>query len=344
MASLPALFSITIFLIAIIHLSAQECSEDGICIAQDDVRIPKYANRDGRPAEAIDDCFDKHEQCPAFVKQGECEKNPGWMIINCPLGCNACHLRDASARCSRDVLNTTHTAALYPGRLNEIFERIARNENNEFGEVTVLSRDPWVVTFDDFMNVDETNALVNVVEYWERSTDTGRMNKFGEVGRVLSDSRTSSNSWCREKCESNPHVRSIIDRIAYTTSVPVPNYESFQVLRYEIGQYYKPHHDTGGSQMRLACGPRILTFFLYLSDVEEGGETAFPKLDISVSPKRGKALMWPGVMSDNPNVIDHRTIHEARPVTRGLKYAANTWIHQYDFKTANLWGCTGSFD
>ena len=56
------------------------------------------------------------------------------------------------------------------------------------------------------------------------------------------------------------------------------------------GQRYGVHHDYGGSDRKLACGPRILTFFLYLSDVEEGGETAFPSMGISVKPKKGKVI------------------------------------------------------
>lgn len=60
------------------------------------------------------------------------------------------------------------------------------------------------------------------------------------------------------------------------------------------------HHDYGREDVGLACGPRILTFFLYLSDVEEGGETAFPKLNISVRPKKGTALLWPSTLDENP--------------------------------------------
>ena len=47
---------------------------------------------------------------------------------------------------------------------------------------------------------------------------------------------------------------------------------SNQVLRYETGQKYVTHHDFGQEDNSKPCGPRILTFFLYLSDVEEGWE------------------------------------------------------------------------
>jgi prolyl 4-hydroxylase len=98
------------------------------------------------------------------------------------------------------------------------------------------------------------------------------------------------------------------------------------------------------SQTLLASGPRILTFFLYLSDVEEGGYTNFPNLGIAVQPKKGRALLWPSTTTANPNVIDGRTLHEAQPVISGVKYAANAWIHLYNFQIPNLWGCTGTFD
>jgi prolyl 4-hydroxylase len=116
------------------------------------------------------------------------------------------------------------------------------------------------------------------------------------------------------------------------------------VLHYDVGQYYKTHHDYGAEDNGLACGPRILTFFLYLSDVEKGGETNFPNLNIAVKPKRGRALLWPSVLDSDVTAIDIRTRHEAKPVIQGVKYAANAWIHLYNYAIPNLWACTGSID
>jgi prolyl 4-hydroxylase len=64
----------------------------------------------------------------------------------------------------------------------------------------------------------------------------------------------------------------------------------------------------------------MLTLFLYLNDVEEGGETNFPKVDVTVQPKKGSALLWPSVLDEDPEKKDFRTDHEALPVLKGIKY------------------------
>ena len=116
-----------------------------------------------------------------------------------------------------------------------------------------------------------------------------------------------------------------------------------QVLKYEVGQFYHEHHDQNAPKLS-AWGPRLYTFFMYLNDVEMGGETRFTKLNISVKPKKGSAILWPSVLDHDPTVRDERTHHEALPVISGVKFAANHWIHQYDYVTPSHWGCTGSFE
>lgn len=41
---------------------------------------------------------------------------------------------------------------------------------------------------------------------------------------------------------------------------------------------------------------------------------------------------------------DPRTNHQAQPVTKGVKLAANAWVHLHNFRVPNHWGCTGVFD
>lgn len=91
--------------------------------------------------------------------------------------------------------------------------------------------------------------------------------------------------------------------------------------------------------MEFAFGPRVYTMFIYLSDVESGGSTAFPSLGIAVEPKKGKALLWPSVLDKDTMKMDIRTMHEAQPVRVGVKHAANAWLHQRDFRTPHSKGC-----
>ena len=75
-----------------------------------------------------------------------------------------------------------------------------------------------------------------------------------------------------------------------------------------------------------------------------GGGTRFTALNVTVRPKRGRALIWPSVYDDDPTAKDRysdpRTHHEALPVKRGTKFSANLWIHAYDFQRPKAAGCT----
>ena len=86
-------------------------------------------------------------------------------------------------------------------------------------------------------------------------------------------------------------------------------------------------------------GPRVLTAYLYLNDVEAGGGTNFPQLDITVMPKRGRLLLWPSVLDEDPNKKDYSTTHQALPVEAGEKYGANGWLHLRNFVDSLGKGC-----
>ena len=232
--------------------------EEGVCIAENGnectnpssppqaVKIAKGSNEQGKPPEVDPSaCEDRVSACPGYGNAGECERNPGWMIVNCPHTCKACHLRDYKARCGRQFLNISTEPIYKPGDMHNMFASIVDRFSDRY-EVNVVSESPWVITLDNFLTVEETDALVSTVEgTWERSTDTGSANAFGETGRTLSKGRTSSNAWCRAPCLANPHVQSAIAKIEEVTYIPSAHYESFQILQYDAGQFYNTHHDMG---------------------------------------------------------------------------------------------------
>jgi prolyl 4-hydroxylase len=104
--------------------------------------------------------------------------------------------------------------------------------------------------------------------------------------------------------------------------------EVIQGQYYKIGEEFKAHTDYFESdQFRVYAadrGQRTYTFFIYLNDVEEGGETEFLNLGIKIRPKQGLAVIWNNLNSEGvPNL---NTIHRAHPVLRGYKCVITKWF------------------
>lgn len=291
---------------------------------------------------ACQDCQDTNPSCPAFAAAYNgfgCEDNPAYMIDVCAKSCNTCHLRDLAVRCA-GIENEPR--ALRPGDLNATFQRALSLPGLN---AEVLSHDPWILRFPKFLTEDEIAFLLDPKihgEEWKEASDQGGLDERGRVKQVYSSHRSTGVKWCGLQCHEHPVGKRLRARISELTRVHPHYFESFQFLRYTKGQYYKSHHDSASTDTNSPSGHRIYTFFLYLSDVESGGDTTFPQLDIRVKPERGSAILWPSVYNHDPAETDLRTSHQAEVVEAGTKYSSNIWIHQGPYTLAHYLACSRS--
>lgn len=87
-------------------------------------------------------------------------------------------------------------------------------------------------------------------------------------------------------------------------------HEGTQLVHYVPGGHYRAHSDVGRMTRN-----RYYTVLCYLNDGFEGGGTRFPSLDYRVTPRCGKAILFPSGY-----------LHGGEPVTSGEKYVLVSWI------------------
>ena len=189
---------------------------------------------------------------------------------------------------------------------------------------------PSILKYENVFTSNECNQIMALaLPNLERS-------KLG-AQQSIDNTRTSNQTWLKN--DALPCIKRMSTFVSKLSQLPVANQEQWQILRYRPGQEYKPHYDSCNiithdyadcvkEEIMLKWGKRVCTFFIYLNDVEDGGETYFTKLNKMYKPKQGNAIFWSNLTDDQLSAHPYSQ-HGGMPVKKGEKWAINVWVRQH---------------
>ena len=134
-----------------------------------------------------------------------------------------------------------------------------------------------------------------------------------------------------EDCQLLKKVR---DRICQIHNWEKNKTEKFQFAFYDVGDFYHAHYDafdikniTSLSSSIRDSGQRIITNIIYLNSTSEGGDTYFPRLNLSIKPKSGNLLAFQNCI-EGTNFLNPYSIHESKKVLKGKKWILSLWLRE----------------
>ncbi|MDE2436378.1 MAG: 2OG-Fe(II) oxygenase [Sphingomonadales bacterium] len=171
----------------------------------------------------------------------------------------------------------------------------------------------------DFVTPDECERLMAMID---RTATPSQIldHGYNEVWRT---------SYSGDVDVNDTFVQMIERRIDDLLGIPHEWGETMQGQRYEPGQEFREHMDWFWTKAPYfkdetrRGGQRSFTAMIYLNDVEEGGETAFVNLGMSIPPQRGVLLAWNNGTPDGS--LNQFTLHAGTPVVKGTKYIITKW-------------------
>ncbi|XP_055943211.1 prolyl 4-hydroxylase subunit alpha-1-like [Argiope bruennichi] len=190
----------------------------------------------------------------------------------------------------------------------------------------ILSLDPFICMFHDVISDKDIELFKQIaLPLLERATVTNPKSGVLETATY----RVSKSAWLKDVV--HPRIAHASQVVKDITGLETSTAEELHIINYGIGGHYEPHYDfkkkgEADGFAHLGTGNRIATWIYYLSDVDAGGATVFPKVGVSVKPRKGSAAFWYNLRQNGEG--DLNTIHAACPVLSGSKWVGNKWLHE----------------
>ena len=190
-------------------------------------------------------------------------------------------------------------------------------------DVQILCLNPVVAVADGVFDAETAEAAIAAGR-----DNLVRAGVVGLGGRIENEARTNRQALIDQW--ASPILTDLCTRVSALVRIPPENCEPAKLLHYEGDQKFDVHLDAydgilpGSVEPLRYGGQRLFTTLCYLNDVDDGGETEFPRLSISVRARRGRVLIFgntiPGTDLPHPHAV-----HAGRSVASGEKWVLSLW-------------------
>jgi hypothetical protein len=180
----------------------------------------------------------------------------------------------------------------------------------------VIELTELIKVYDNALDKDICNFLIDVFENNSDKHERYDQNKTPNftqfnLTRYSDDHKKLHNVVISKTLEYKKKYYKFVDERCF----PIENaFEQFRIKKYNndgVDQF-----DTHVDVMDYSASRRFLSFFWYLNDVEEGGETVFT--DLVIKPETGRLIIFPPLW-----MFPHR----GNPPLSNTKYLLSTYLH-----------------
>jgi hypothetical protein len=184
----------------------------------------------------------------------------------------------------------------------------------------------FVLEMEDFLSVE---WCAHAVEYFENMQKAGlvadRSNEamkhvfddntltmHGEYAIQIGGTQDLSNSFVQEFWTKAYPVYA--KQFSVLKAIATHSIFYTKLQKTEVGQGYHTWHCETGDR---ATSTRLMSFILYLNDVNDGGETEFLYYPRRIKPQTGKLILFPGGFTHT---------HRGNPPLADTKYILTGWV------------------
>lgn len=173
----------------------------------------------------------------------------------------------------------------------------------------------WIAVYDNAIPGDFCDQCMNLFE--DINTTKGKYTEYWR--RCVEYNKVDSTIlWEQLKLL----IKIAYDKYRHEHNCGILNFanvlEAPNMYRYDVDPNNPNIFNTHSDNWNYPTSSRQISVIIYLNDVAEGGATNFIDLDVSVTPKKGRILMFPSFFN---------YMHKGEAPVSNSKYIIVTWIH-----------------